>query len=75
MNAEKILRGYKDGSYDIDEAVSLLKPTLEPYESMAVTIARGQIKRNENPPINTTAMLLVTIERLTGSKEKGDYQL
>ena len=38
---------------------------LEPAERMAVTVARAQLGRGENPPINMTAALLLTIDRLT----------
>lgn len=36
---------------------------------MALTIARSQVKRGENPPINTTTMLIMALERIT---EKDD---
>jgi hypothetical protein len=39
---------------------------LLPAENMALTVARGQIERGENPPVNTTAMLAATLDRLTG---------
>ncbi len=37
---------------------------LEPAERMAFTVAAGQVARDENPGINTTAALLLTIQRL-----------
>ena len=40
-------------------------PTLEPGERMVMTVAEAQLKRGENPPINTTAALFIIIERLT----------
>lgn len=39
---------------------------LRPVEKMALTVAKSQLARDENPPINTTAMLIMTIERLAG---------
>ena len=39
---------------------------LTPTERLALVVARGQLNRGENPPINTTAVLVLTIERLTG---------
>lgn len=39
---------------------------LEPAENIALTVARAQLERGENPPINTTAALVLTIERLAG---------
>jgi hypothetical protein len=43
---------------------------LRPAEHMSTTVATAQVRRGENPGLNTTAMLLLTIERLTG---QGDY--
>lgn len=37
---------------------------LLPAESMAFTVARAQLLRGDNPPINITAALVLTIERL-----------
>lgn len=65
MNSEKVLRGYKDGSYDIDEALSLLQPKLLPIDKLVIRVAQEQVKRKENPPINTTIALLGIIEDLT----------
>jgi hypothetical protein len=39
---------------------------LEPAERMAFTVAAGQVARDVNPGINTTAALLLTIQRLIG---------
>jgi len=39
---------------------------LEPAERMAFTVAASQVARDENPGINTTAALLLTIQRLIG---------
>lgn len=40
---------------------------LEPAENIALTIARAQIARGENPPLNTTVMLVIALDRLTGA--------
>lgn len=42
--------------------------TLLPAERIALTIARAQLARGENPPINTTAALALALERLTGQE-------
>ena len=68
MNTEKVLRGYKDGSYDIDEALSLLQPKLLPIDRLVIRVAQEQVKRKENPPINTAVALLSIIEDLTRKK-------
>lgn len=39
---------------------------LEPAESLALTVARARLSRGENVEANTAAMLVATIERLTG---------
>lgn len=39
---------------------------LLPEERLAVSMASAQLARGENPPVNTTAMLLLTLQRLTG---------
>jgi hypothetical protein len=44
---------------------------LLPAESMALTVARAQVGRGENPEINVTAMLLMMIERLTATPDEG----
>lgn len=49
--------------------VTLAAPALLPAEQIAVTVARAQLERGENPPPNTTAVLLLTIGRLTGQGE------
>ena len=38
--------------------------TLLPAEHVALTVASAQVRRGENPGINTTAMLVATLERL-----------
>jgi hypothetical protein len=42
---------------------------LLPAESMALTVARAQLGRGENPEINVTTMLVMTIERLAGIRD------
>jgi hypothetical protein len=37
---------------------------LLPAESLVMTVARAQIERGENPKINTTIVLLLTVDRL-----------
>ena len=39
---------------------------LLPPEKMSVAVARGILDRGENPGANTTRMLVMTIDRLTG---------
>lgn len=39
-------------------------PETEPPENMA--LARSQLHRGENPPVNTTAMLVMALDRLAG---------
>jgi hypothetical protein len=46
--------------------------TLRPAENMALTVARAQLDRGENPPRNITAMLLATVERLAGIRDYDD---
>jgi hypothetical protein len=43
---------------------------LAPAERLAVTVASAQLARGENPPVNTTAALLLTIKRLTGEGQE-----
>lgn len=38
--------------------------TLLPAEYLALKIATAQLRRGENPPINITTTLVLTIERL-----------
>jgi hypothetical protein len=33
---------------------------------LALTVARAQIERGDNPPVNITTVLVMTIDRLTG---------
>ena len=42
---------------------------LLPAEKMVLTIARAQLERGENPPINMTAMLVHALERITGGPD------
>jgi hypothetical protein len=42
------------------------KNTILPAEHMALTVARAQIERGDNPPVNITTVLVMTIDRLTG---------
>lgn len=37
---------------------------LIPVERLALTVARGQLERGENPPRNITMLLVMTIDRL-----------
>jgi hypothetical protein len=39
---------------------------LIPAEHLALTVARAQIERGDNPPVNITTALVMTIDRLTG---------
>ena len=41
-------------------------PDLLPVEKMTLAIAKGMLARGENPGVNTTAVLVMTIERLAG---------
>lgn len=45
---------------------------LLPAESMVMTIARGQLARGDNPPINTTAVLVMIIQRLIGEEDEAE---
>jgi hypothetical protein len=50
--------------------------TLLPAERLALNVAKAQLARGENPPSNTTAMLVMAIERLTGLEESPEcYQV
>ena len=40
-------------------------PELEPAECMALTIALAQIERGDEVPPNTTAVLVLALDRLT----------
>jgi hypothetical protein len=42
---------------------------LLPAESMALTVARAQVERGENPPFSTTTMLVLALDRLTGRSD------
>lgn len=48
-------------------------PELAPAENIAVTVARAQVQRGENPPVNTTSMLLIIIDRLTAGKTPEEF--
>jgi hypothetical protein len=41
--------------------------TLLPHEALALSVAKAQLGRGENPPPNTTAALVLTVDRLTGA--------
>jgi hypothetical protein len=41
--------------------------TLLPAEDLALKVARAQLGRGENPPRNTTAALVLALDRLTGN--------
>lgn len=42
---------------------------LLPAESIALTVARAQLERGENPPINMTATLVLALDRLSAPEE------
>ncbi len=46
-----------------------LTNTLLPVEDLALTIARSYLDRGENPPINTTTVLVMTLDRLVSEIE------
>jgi len=58
----------------VDQARAEQVRPLMSAEHMVYTVARNQIRRGDNPPINTTAGLLATIERLAGIKQAADEQ-
>lgn len=39
---------------------------LIPAERLALTVARAQLERGDNPPVNITTVLVMTIDRLLG---------
>lgn len=43
--------------------------TLLPAEDMALTVARSQLGRGDAPGANTTAMLVMALDRLTGRED------
>jgi hypothetical protein len=43
-------------------------PALSPTEGLALKVARAQLLRGENPPVNTTAVLVLALDRLTGGR-------
>jgi hypothetical protein len=45
---------------------------LRPAESMALTVARAQSERGDDVPPNTAAVLVMTIDRLTGRHDWTD---
>ena len=47
---------------------------LLPAENLALTVARAQLQRGENPPINTTAALVLALDRLTGWDDGAETQ-
>jgi len=42
-------------------------------ERLAVTVARAQLKRGENPPINITSVLMLIITRLEAGLSAEDF--
>lgn len=42
---------------------------LLPAENMALTVARAQVERGDEVPPNTTAMLVMILDRLTGHRD------
>jgi hypothetical protein len=46
--------------------VSTFAVKLLPAENMALTVARAQVERGENPPFSTTTMLVLALDRVTG---------
>lgn len=42
---------------------------LLPAEDMALTVARAQVRRGEDPGLNTTTMLVMALDRLTGRED------
>lgn len=53
------------------ERIATVRPLL-PAEHIAYTVSKSQIGRGENPPRNTTAALLLAVERLSGITEADD---
>jgi hypothetical protein len=49
----------------VEQPVVVLKPA----ENIALTIARGQIERGVEVPPNTTAMLVLALDRVTGRSD------
>ena len=45
---------------------------LLPAENVALTVARAQVERGENPPYATTGMLVFALDRLTGRADWRD---
>lgn len=46
---------------------------LAPAENMVITIARAQLRRGENPPVNTTSMLMIIIGRLVSGQSPEEF--
>lgn len=42
---------------------------LLPAENMALTVARAQVQRGDNPPLNITTVLVMALDRLTGRED------
>ena len=53
----------REGTMGSPDARSVLLPA----EHIALTVAQAQLRRGENPPINITTALVLTIERLAPS--------
>jgi hypothetical protein len=43
--------------------------TLHPAERMALTVARAQCARGENPDPNITTMLVMALDRVSGRRD------
>ena len=56
-----------DGQREVDMLIGdALAPGLLPAEKIALTVASAVLARGDQPGMNTTAMLVLTIERLAG---------
>lgn len=53
----------------INQNGSNLMTDLKPAESMALTVARTQVERGDNPQFSVTALLVLALDRLTGRKD------
>ena len=49
-----------------------LPTELLPAENLALTVARAQLERGDRPEPNTTAMLVMALDRLTGREDWRD---
>lgn len=48
--------------------MSTASEPLIPAERLALTVARAQLERGDNPPVNITTVLVMTIDRLLGGE-------